>query len=126
PAERRKQEQVRRRGEEAGDDQRLASRAVRDAAAQVVRDGCSGRAGEEEQPDPARRPVQSLDRVDPDVDPEGREGGAVGEADRDDRRDTPVEPAAEQRPREKPAAIHRRLYWPLASGDGARPRLPFG
>jgi hypothetical protein len=40
--------------------------------------------------------VQALDRVDPDVDPEGRERRAVDEADPDDRRHASIEISSEE------------------------------
>ena len=55
--------------------------------------------------DPRGRPVQSLDRVDADVDPEGREGRVVGERHRRHRADTAADLASEHEARH-PRGFH--------------------
>ena len=95
-------EHVERGQREARDDQLLAAHAIGEAAAEIVGDGGRRRAEEKEQADPARRPVESLDGVHTDVDPERRERGAVRERDCNDRQDGPLDLAAKRGAEEPP------------------------
>ena len=97
-AECRERGHVRGRGQEAGDDWPLTADAIGDVAAEVIRDRGHGRREQEQKPDLARPPTEPLDGVHADVDPEGRERGAVDERDGDDRHHAPLDRSAERGP----------------------------